>query len=317
MFHPGAIEVTRLAHYTGHRDCVYALARFPQSPFVYSASGDGSVARWDLREPLLDGVINARVSSSVYALCPLPGTDILLIAENFSGLHAVDMKLKKESASVKFTESAIFDVQHSAAGTHIYVACGDGQLHLIESLALRRLQSIQLGKDSIRCLALDASGGLLAAGSSDGFIRVLSAQSLKVLYEFRAHDNSVFAVRFLPNGLLVSGSRDAKLKTWDPAKGFSPVQTVPAHLYAINSLAVLPASAQRQALLLSAGMDKTIKVWDADTLRLLKVIDYARHGGHTASVNRVCAIQHPDFPDTFISCSDDRTVSVWRLKEPA
>jgi WD40 repeat protein len=56
-------------------------------------------------------------------------------------------------------------------------------------------------------------------------------------------------------------------------------------------------------------MDKTIKIWDADTLRLRKVIDRARHAGHSTSINKVLWLSAV----TFATASDDRTVAVWEV----
>ena len=58
-------------------------------------------------------------------------------------------------------------------------------------------------------------------------------------------------------------------------------------------------------------MDKSIKVWDTTELKLLKVIDKARHAGHGTSVNKLL---WTSFNDQLISASDDRTLSVWSLK---
>ena len=57
-------------------------------------------------------------------------------------------------------------------------------------------------------------------------------------------------------------------------------------------------------------MDKAIKVWDAKTFKLLKVIDKARHAGHGTSVNKLLWM---NYKDTLVSCSDDRTISLWDI----
>jgi WD40 repeat protein len=57
-------------------------------------------------------------------------------------------------------------------------------------------------------------------------------------------------------------------------------------------------------------MDKSIKVWDAQAFRLLKVIDKARHAGHGTSVNKLL---WTNFDDQLLSASDDRSISVWQI----
>jgi len=58
-------------------------------------------------------------------------------------------------------------------------------------------------------------------------------------------------------------------------------------------------------------MDKSVKLWDAETFRLLKVVDRARYAGHGTSVNTVCWLDD----QTLISGSDDRTISVWAVQK--
>ena len=122
-----------------------------------------------------------------------------------------------------------------------------------------------------------------------------------------AHTNSVFALRYSPDGrFLLSGSRDARLKTWDPAADYGLAEEVVAHMYAINSLSFSPDGKH----FVTCSLDKSIKLWDADQLKLLKVIDKARHAGHGTSVNKLlwtaCDGQ-------VVSASDDRTISIWKF----
>jgi WD40 repeat protein len=58
-------------------------------------------------------------------------------------------------------------------------------------------------------------------------------------------------------------------------------------------------------------MDKSIKVWDRASRKLLKVIDKSRHAGHGTSVNKLVWMKYNDL---LVSCSDDRTISVWDVK---
>jgi WD40 repeat protein len=57
-------------------------------------------------------------------------------------------------------------------------------------------------------------------------------------------------------------------------------------------------------------MDKSIKVWLSDELKLLKVIDKARHAGHGTSVNKLL---WTDYRNQLASASDDRTISLWEI----
>ena len=165
----------------------------------------------------------------------------------------------------------------------------------------------QLSEKSARTIAVSKTRGEIAVGYSDYSIRVFDLDDMKLVKEWKAHTNSVFTVRYTPDGqFLISGSRDARLKVWDAASGYLQSAEVVAHLYAINHLDFSPNGKH----FVTCSMDKSIKVWDAEKLKLLKVIDRARHAGHGTSVNKVL---WTTYQDQLLSASDDRTISVWNL----
>ncbi|HEY9117276.1 MAG TPA: WD40 repeat domain-containing protein, partial [Roseivirga sp.] len=105
---------------------------------------------------------------------------------------------------------------------------------------------------------------------------------------------------------LISGSRDAHLKIWRVEDNYTLDQSIVAHMYAINHL-VFSADGKH---FVTCSMDKSIKVWDAETFQLLKVIDKARHAGHGTSVNKVL---WTNFNNLLLSASDDRSISIWDI----
>jgi WD40 repeat protein len=77
-------------------------------------------------------------------------------------------------------------------------------------------------------------------------------------------------------------------------------------MYAINSLSFSPNGKH----FVTCSLDKSIKLWDADQLKLLKVIDKARHAGHGTSVNKLLWTA---YNGQVVSASDDRTISIWKF----
>ncbi|TGE22928.1 WD40 repeat domain-containing protein [Hymenobacter metallicola] len=304
LFRP---EVQKLATLSGHHDCVYALTGAPATPIVYSAGSDGFVVAWNSAVPEQDGELVARVENSVYALQYVAGRNLLLIGHNFQGVQVIDLHQKKLVHATALPPVAIFDIVYAASQQRIYVALGDGTLAVLHSETFRLLHLQRLSDKSLRCLALHEERGELAVGGSDQLVRVLDAASLQVKYTLEGSTNSVFTATYSPDGRwLLTAGRDAHLRIWDVAQGYPEAQSIIAHLFAINHVAYSPDG----QFFATCSMDKSIKLWEAESFRLLRVLDKARHAGHGTSVNKLF---WSGPRNRLVSCSDDRSLAVWQL----
>ncbi len=302
------IKVEKLHSLTGHRDCVYTLASSNSANQFFSAGGDGMVVGWDLNQPE-EGEFIAKLPNSVYALHTIPNSNLLVAGHNYEGIHVLDWKRKEEVSSLKLSGAAIFDI--NSFENDLLIASGDGMLTIIDFKNLVVKKKLLISGKNARVLAINPLAGEVAVGFSDHFIRVFSLRDYHLKHEIHAHQNSVFALSYTSDyKFLISGSRDARLKAWDVTSGYKQAGEVAAHLFAINHIAFSPSG----EYFATGSMDKSIKVWKTDELKLLKVIDKARHAGHGTSVNKLL---WTSFNNQLISASDDRTVSVWNILLPS
>lgn len=298
------VDVKKLYTLTGHNDAVYTLKSSELPHVIFSGSGDGIVARWDLREPET-GVMIAKVPNSVYAIDYLPRLALLALGHNYDGIHLVDAREKKELFSVSLTKAAIFEA--TFINEFLLIGTGDGKVIVFDYDKRITLKVLELSNQRVRTIERHPKKQLIAVGSSDKKIRLLNIADWTLVKEFNAHTNSVFAMKFSPDGkYLFSVGRDAQIRIWDVLGDYVEIEKIPAHLYAINDIAFSPDG----RYFVTCSLDKTIKVWDYQKLKLLKVIDKARHGGHGTSVNKVL---WSSYNNLLISCSDDRTIAVWDL----
>lgn len=297
-------QVHKLHSLTGHRDGIYALQPGTQSFEFFSAAGDGMVVHWNLTQPE-EGTLIARLPNSIYALHRLPSDNLLVAGHNYDGIHLLDWQSRKELASMKISDAAIFDIQ-SHDGI-LFVAAGDGSITAVNIKGWAVQRRVAASDKSVRTLAVNPFKGELAAGFSDHHVRVFDLETLQLKYAWAAHVNSVFTLAYTPGfQMLISGSRDARLKAWNAGQDYSLEKEVVAHLFAINHVNFSPDGKH----FVTCSMDKSIKVWDAASMQLLKVIDKARHAGHGTSVNRLL---WTNYNNQLVSASDDRTLSVWNI----
>jgi len=349
-------QVRLHAQLAGHGAAVYTLLPGPAPGQVYSAGSDALVALWQAHTAASLGAV-LRATAPVYALCHLTTPHSVLVAgQNDGGLHAVvwlpptpvDANLHVDAdpaaaqptrhllRSVQVHRRPVFALEARPQLPVFYSVAGDGCLgvwsldpaaaqHPYGQLHCQRL--LPLSPANLRALALSPCGQWLAVGASDGKIRLLALPALNapptdaptLVAQWEAHVPAVFCLAFAPDGqTLYSAGRDAHLCAWHLPHVLAHTQPkaqqrVPAHTFAIHHLALCPDGHH----LATASMDKSIKLWDAHTLRLRKVIDRRRLPAHASSVNRLCWLAPPQDapPHTHLlaSCSDDRQVLVWHI----
>ncbi len=300
------VKITKVASVKAHTGAIYTLLRndVAQDSF-YSAGGDGNVIRWGLND-LTVAVKAAHVPASIFSMILLPEENHLVIGQMHGGIHVLDLNDKKEIKHLACHLRGVFDLQYDDRSKRMVAGGGDGVLSIWDDeFSLKN--TIQLSQKSIRSLAFNPSGQMLAAGCSDNSAYILHCADWNILHQLQEHQNSVFAVCFSPDGkYLLTGSRDAHLRIWEAADDFRLVKAIPAHLFTINCIAYNPNGKH----LATASRDKTIKIWGADSLELLKVIDKEKLDGHTNSVNKLVWMSDR----ILVSCSDDRNIIAWRVE---
>ncbi len=291
----------------GHNGSIYALAADPsQQDGFYSAGGEGWIVRWPwLGSP--DGKLAAEVGQQVFSLACVPDSRVLVAGTMDGHLFFVDLDRPEEVANVVVHQRGIFAILPNR--DRLITAGGDGKLVLWNLATRKPEQTIRISHDRLRSLAFSPDQKVLAIGSSDKNIYLFHTETWKLIDVIEdAHDSSVFGLTFSADGQqLISGGRDAHLKCWNLADGFSLVQDLSAHWFTINALALDPTG----RLLASASRDKTIRLWRMPDFTLLKVLDNKLPESHINSVNDLT--WSPD-GKVLVSASDDRTLIRWQIE---
>lgn len=272
---------------------MYALAVDDQDKFIYSGGGDAMLVQWNMAQE--DGRLLAKADSAIYALAASAG---IVAAGTMSGtlyLFGQGQLLRQ----LKISDKPIYRLRFSESG--LTAVAGDGCIYGIDH-RFNLLLSAKLSDAPLRALA-KMPGGWAVSGS-DSVIRITDSE-FNLLDTADGGGSTVFALDYTQSSdCMFAGAKDARLRFYSKNR---LRHELPAHLLHIHDLVLNPS----QNRLLSSGMDKTIKLWDAASGSLLKVIDNDKYQAHRSSVNKILWFDK----NTIISCSDDRTLMCFELQE--
>jgi WD40 repeat protein len=300
------ISVSKLAQFSGHTGNIYGLYFSPISKKVFTGATDGYVVEWDLNKPD-EGRLLCRLGEPIYCIYLYEPKQQLWIGLATGNIHVVDLVSKEEIKNLEVHKLGVFDLKcHNGL---MYAAGGDGCISMLNADTFELIGLKKIAQKSVRCLSFHQNGQLIAAGTSDHSI-VLLSNNLDILNtEFTAHDNSVFSLSFTADGqYLLSGGRDAHLNIWHLDLvdfRLNLMKKIPAHNLHLHHISV-----QKEGdYFLTSSMDKSIKIWALEDFKLLKVIDKNRNESHINSVNKIAWVQ----ANEFVSISDDKKMIYWQL----
>lgn len=195
-----------------------------------------------------------------------------------------------------------FDEQIIATGSY------DATIRIWDVNTGEELRTLRGHTMGVKCLQFDKSK--LVSGSLDGTLKMWDLKNGKVIRTFPGHSGAVVSVHF-DGSILASGSQDRTIRVRD----FADCSRVSlrGHTDYVNAVRVDAAS----KTLFSASDDCTVRVWDLQGKRCLKVLR-----GHSLQVTQVLPLPcgfdmgEADFmeedtpPSSSGSSSDNFTVSV-------
>lgn len=296
-------QISKLAELKDHVQAIYALEYESSQSVLFSAGADRMIVQRNIHEAEGKSVL-AQATSVVYSLCFIPAQNLMLIGQRDGVVHFINITEKRLLKSLKIAEKEIFSVKHIENTEDILICTGEGKV-IRCSYTDYAVKSVSSATDkSARCLAFHPSKNEFAVGYSDNCIRIFDF-SFKPLLTIDAHASSVFSLAYSTDGKLFSGSRDAHMKVWS-SDGYVLQEDVIPHLFTVNDIQFH----HQKNIFATASRDKSIRIWDAGTLKLLKTIDKDKADAHSHSVNKLLWLHDSDI---LVSAGDDSKIFLWKV----
>eukprot|EP00698_Gefionella_okellyi_P014406 TRINITY_DN4000_c0_g1_i1.p1 TRINITY_DN4000_c0_g1~~TRINITY_DN4000_c0_g1_i1.p1 ORF type:complete len:1006 (-),score=194.58 TRINITY_DN4000_c0_g1_i1:214-3231(-) len=157
--------------------------------------------------------------------------------------------------------------------------------------------------ERVKCVDLHPTEPWVLGSLYSGHVVIWNYKTGQLMKTFEVTEVPVRTAKFITRKQqFVCGADDLNIRVYD-YNTMEKVKAVDGHADYIRSLAVHPS----QPLVLSAGDDLAIKVWDWErNWQCTQVFE-----GHAHYVMQI--VFNPRDPSTFASCSLDRTIKVWSL----
>lgn len=298
-------HIKHTATLSGHISSIYCLADKVETPYFFSAAGDGWIVQWEKDAAKSDGLLLAKVDGKIFSIQYIREHNLLVVGDFEGHVYWLDTETNVILKRVAFHKGSIFGFCQVSAD-HMYSISGDGFLCKWDIHNYQPIESIKISNQGLRSMVYDEKNHNIYIGASDNAIYQVTEKDLKIVKTLpQAHQNSVFSLAILPNNALLSGGRDAHLKAWS-VPNMEETQSFAAHMFTINNIVHIP----ELHLFATASRDKCIRIWDDATFELYKSIDIQKDG-HINSVNSLLWLPTES---TLVSASDDRTIRMWKIE---
>jgi WD40 repeat protein/serine/threonine protein kinase len=197
----------------------------------------------------------------------------------------------------------IFDVAVSRDGD-VCAACGNDKLARVwDSRTGERIRTLSLPAGSFASLAFSPVSSQLAAGSSDGMVRIYNPlKDDRPLQEMK-HGPKVKLVRYSPSGkTLLSAGESGAVRIWDLAKE-SVIAEIPSGVNGMRDARFSPDGEQVAVL---GGGEGMVRVWDVGSGALLKRLS-PNSGAQTMAFS--------DDGRTIVTGSYDGNLQTWSVAD--
>jgi WD40 repeat protein len=301
-----SFEIIKENDLKGHNGAIYKLNYDALNDVIYSAGGDGWIVKWDAFGKNEDGFLVAQTDAKIFSMLTIAEHNLIIAGDMDGHIYWIDVPQSKVISRVVAHKKSVFDLIRLCENK-VASAGKDGVITIWSLEHFRPELSVQVNAKGLRCLVYDNKRQIIYAGGSDNHIYQIDPQNLNLsIFCENAHKNSVFSMLHYTDNRLISGGRDAHMKSWNISTQAENLLSLPAHWYTINDMEIID-----NQWLATASRDKSIRIWSLPDLNAVKLLDVQK-GGHVNSVNSLAWVPKHQL---LFSAGDDRIIKVWKINK--
>ena len=198
------------------------------------------------------------------------------------------------------TEADIYSINLSKDFKNIICCLSNKKIEIWDVETFKKVKVIQNINSLITNVVFNPEKHYLIFTSNDYSFKIWSILSEKICLKIDAHNDNISSLKESPDGKkIITASEDNTLKVWEISGKL--LYTLTGHFAGIKTVAISP----NNNLIISGSEDYNIRIWDAETGRILKVLQ-----DHEFSISNLKISSSGNF---FISSSKEKTI-IWDLE---
>ncbi|MFN5138361.1 MAG: NB-ARC domain-containing protein [Pseudanabaena sp.] len=294
----------------GHSACVWSVDFHPKGQLLASAAEDNTIKLWNLETGSCVQTLQGH-QYWVKAIAFSPNGKTLASGSFDSTVKIWNSQTGECLKTLLGHNAVVTCLGFSPQGDHLVTGSYDQSVKIWDVATGKCLDTLHKHTNRVWSVAFHPQQNLVVSGGDDHGIKIWELRRGKCIKTLQGNSNAIYAIACSnQQNLLASGHEDQTIKLWNVdintpqtlEPDLQPFQVLRGHSDRILSTTFSPDG----QILASGSADRTIKLWDVNTGKLLKTLQ-----GHRSWIWEIAISPDSKF---LASGSYDHTVKLWDLE---